>query len=75
MGIAKSEADVETYWQHVDEEIEKYNSHHKKQADLSISYGYDVFKIDVNTFLEDCIRVTDKKMYIEKKKKKRQRQE
>ena len=35
----------------------------------------DVFKIDVNTFLEDCIRVTDKKMYIDKNRKKQQRQE
>lgn len=75
MGIAKSEKEVETYWQHVNEEIEKYNTHHKKLADLSISYGYDVFKIDVNTFLEDCIRVTDKKMYIDKNRKKQQRQE
>lgn len=75
MGLAKSEKEVETYWQHVNEEIEKYNNHHKKQADLSMSYGYDVFKIDVNTFLEDCIRVTDKKMYIDKSRKKQQRQE
>lgn len=75
MGMAKSEKEVENYWQQVKEEIEKYNSHHKKQADLSMSYGYDVFKIDVNTFLEDCIRVTDKKMYIDKKRKKQQRQE
>lgn len=75
MGIAKSEKDVEAYWENVDAEIEKYNTHHKKQADLSISYGYDVFKIDVNTFLEDCIRVTDQKMYIEKNRKKQQRQE
>ncbi|MBR4085621.1 MAG: GGDEF domain-containing protein [Lachnospiraceae bacterium] len=75
MGMTKSEKEVETYWQHVNEEIEKYNSHHKKQAELSMSYGYDVFKMDVNTFLEDCIRVTDKKMYIAKNRKKQQRQE
>ena len=75
LGIAKSEKDVEDYWENVNEEIKKYNAHHKKQADLSISYGYDVFKIDVNTFLEDCIRVTDKKMYIDKNRKKQQRQE
>ncbi len=75
MGIAKSEKDVQAYWEHVNAEIEKYNTHHKKQADLSISYGYDVFKIDVNTFLEDCIRVTDQKMYVEKNRKKQQRQE
>lgn len=75
MGIAKSEKDVQAYWEHVNAEIEKYNTHQKKQADLSISYGYDVFKIDVNTFLEDCIRVTDQKMYVEKNRKKQQRQE
>ncbi len=75
MGMAKSEQEVEKYWQSVDEEITKYNTKHKKLADLSISYGYDVFKIDVNTFLEDCIRVTDKKMYIDKNRKKQQRQE
>lgn len=75
MGIAKSEKDVEAYWDHVKAEVEKYNTRHKKQADLSISYGYDIFKIDVNTFLEDCIRVTDQKMYVEKNRKKQQRQE
>ena len=75
MGAAKSEKDVETFWKQVNEEIEKYNTHHKRQADLSMSYGYDVFKIDVNTFLEDCIRVTDQKMYIDKNRKKQQRQE
>ena len=75
MGMAKSEEEVENYWKRVDEEIVKYNTRHKKLADLSISYGYDVFKIDVNTFLEDCIRVTDKKMYMDKNRKKKQRQE
>ena len=28
MGIAKSEKDVEAYWEHVNAEIEKYNTHH-----------------------------------------------
>lgn len=70
MGMAKTEKDVENYWKSVEEEIVKYNRIHKKQAELSFSYGYDIFKIDVNTFLEDCIKVTDKKMYICKNKKK-----
>ena len=75
MGIVKSEKEVESYWKNVNKEIESYNLHHKKLADLSMSYGYDVFKIDVNTFLEDCIKITDKKMYIDKNRKKQQRQE
>lgn len=72
MGMAKSEKEVEEYWQSVVSDIAKYNKSQKKKAELSLSYGYDIFKIDVNTFLEDCIRVTDKKMYTEKNKKKKQ---
>ena len=35
-----------------------------------MSFGYDTFVIDHKTYLEDCIRVTDKKMYEEKNRKK-----
>lgn len=72
MGMTKSEKEVEEYWKSVVSEIAKYNKSQKKKAELSLSYGYDIFNIDVNTFLEDCIRVTDKKMYVEKNKKKKQ---
>ena len=72
MGMTNSENEVEEYWKSVVSEIAKYNKSQKKKAELSLSYGYDIFNIDVNTFLEDCIRVTDKKMYVEKNKKKKQ---
>ena len=72
MGMAKNEKEVEEYWKSVVTDIAKYNKSQKKKAELSLSYGYDIFTIDVNTFLEDCIRVTDKKMYVEKNKKKKQ---
>ena len=35
-----------------------------------MSFGYDVFNVDHKTYLEDCIRVTDNKMYEEKNRKK-----
>lgn len=69
MGNMHSEKEVEVYWQNVMEEVQLYNQTMKKQAELSISYGYDIFKLDVTTYLEDCIRITDKKMYLEKKQK------
>ncbi len=69
MGNVHSEKEVEVYWQNVMEEVQLYNQTMKKQAELSISYGYDIFKLDATTYLEDCIRITDKKMYLKKKQK------
>lgn len=70
MGNVHSEKEVEEYWQNVMEEVQLYNATMKKQAELSISYGYDIFKMDTTTYLDDCIRVTDKKMYQKKNQKK-----
>lgn len=70
MGTVHNEKEVDDYWESVQEEVEIYNQTLKKQADLSISYGYDIFKVEAKTYLEDCIRITDKKMYHEKNKKK-----
>lgn len=70
MGTAHSAKDAEEYWKGVQEEVEVYNKTLKKHAELSISYAYDVFEVEMTTYLEDCIRITDKKMYIEKNKKK-----
>lgn len=72
MGMAKNEKEVEEYWKSVVTDIAKYNKSQKKKAELSLSYGYDIFHIDVNTFLDECIRITDKKMYVDKNKKKKQ---
>ncbi len=70
MGIVQNIKEIETYWSKVQEGIEDYNKNRKKHATLSMSYGYDTFLIDHKTYLEDCIRVTDKKMYEEKNRKK-----
>ena len=70
MGLVQSEKEAENYWAKVQEDIADYNENRKKHAILSMSYGYDIFSIDHKTYLEDCIRVTDKKMYEEKKRKK-----
>lgn len=71
MGLAKDAQEVETYWNGVQEEILNYNQNMKKQAELSLSYGYELFKVGSETYLEDCIQITDKKMYENKKDKKR----
>jgi len=70
MGTVQSEREVGNYWKKVQADIDDYNKNHKKHADLSMSFGYDTFVIDHKTYLEDCIRVTDKKMYEEKNRKK-----
>ena len=72
MGNVQNLKEVEAYWQSVMEEVKHYNDTMKRQAELSFSYGYDVFKIDTSASLEECIRVTDKKMYMKKKQKKKQ---
>lgn len=74
MGTVSSEKDIAEYWQKVDEEIEAHNRNCKRQSTLSISYGYDIFKLDAKTYLEDCIHVTDEKMYIVKKEKKKKQE-
>lgn len=70
MGAVSGEKEIEEYWKRVEEEIVKYNQSAENKAQLSISYGYEVFKVDATTYLEDCIRVTDKRMYADKNKKK-----
>ena len=70
MGIFQSEKDVDKYWTNVQKDIEEYNTNFKKHATLSMSFGYDIFKVEAKTYLEDCIRVTDKMMYEDKKAKK-----
>ena len=70
MGTVQNEREAENYWKKVQADIDDYNKNHKKHADLSMSFGYDTFVIDHKTYLEDCIRVTDKKMYEEKNRKK-----
>ncbi len=73
MGILQSEKDVDKYWTNVQKDIEEYNTNFKKHATLSMSFGYDIFTIDPKTYLEDCIRVTDKKMYEQKNLKKKEK--
>ncbi len=72
IGMARSAKDVEEYWARVQEEIKQYNKSFKKKAKLSVSYGFDVFKVDTTTYIEDYINASDKKMYLEKNKKKKE---
>ncbi len=69
MGTVKSEKEVETYWKYVEEDICIYNETMKNKAELSLSYGYDVFRVGAETHLADCLRITDNKMYENKKRK------
>ncbi len=73
IGAISAEKEIEDYWKKVAEEIEKYNTSSESKAKLSISYGYEVFKVDATTYLEDCIRVTDNRMYVDKNKKKQKK--
>ncbi len=70
MGTLQNQSEVENYWNNVQAGIEEYNQKRKKHATLSMSFGYDVFPVDGKTYLEDCIRVTDNKMYEQKNSKK-----
>lgn len=70
MGIVNSEKEIKAYWDSVDAEVEKYNQKNGRSAQMSFSYGYDMFKIEASTHLEECIKVTDNKMYQVKNQKK-----
>ncbi len=70
MGNVRSEKEVVAYWNRVEEAVNTYNEGTKKKAKLSLSYGYEIFKIDSQTCLENCISVSDKIMYDAKRKKK-----
>ncbi len=69
IGIANDIKEIENYWQYVEREVKLYNNRLKRHAELRISYGYDVFQVDAQTHLEDCINIIDKKMYEDKNRK------
>ncbi|MBE5866342.1 MAG: diguanylate cyclase [Lachnospiraceae bacterium] len=71
LGAVQNEQEVKDYWERVEEEIVCYNETTKKQAKICISYGYELFPIGNKTYLEDCINIVDKKMYDNKKGKRR----
>ncbi len=75
MGTAFSEKEVESYWTRVQNAITKYNAEHKGQAEVSISSGYDLVRLEFHTYLEDCIQEADKRMYVAKNKKKAMKKE
>ncbi len=70
MGAAYSEKEVENYWNRVHKRIKEYNAEHEGKAVLSISEGYDLVRLDINSYLEDCIKEADERMYVEKNRKK-----
>lgn len=69
IGTAYDVREVEEYWERVQNKIELYNSGRDK-IKLSLSFGYEIFKVETTTTLEDCVMVSDKKMYETKRKKK-----
>jgi len=70
MGTAFSEKEVESYWNRVQNAITKYNGEHVGQAEVSISSGYDLVRLEFQSELEDCVQEADKRMYAAKNKKK-----
>ena len=70
IGPVSSETVVKQYWDRVLHAIEQYNAKHQGKAALSVSYGYNLIRMDENTRLEDCIQKADKRMYKEKNRKK-----
>lgn len=75
MGTAFSEQEAESYWNRVQRTIDEYNEAYEGKAILSVSFGYDLVRLDPYSGLEECIGVADKKMYREKKKKKAMKKE
>ncbi len=69
MGTVQDVSEVSAYWASVEQEVRNYNENMKKQAELCISYGYEIFPLNAKVYLADCINVVDKKMYENKKSK------
>ena len=72
IGTAIDVKEVEEYWKRVQDRVDDYNKD-RKEALLSMSFGYDLFTVSTKTTLEECILSSDKKMYEEKRKKKESR--
>ncbi len=70
MGIASSEDEVKAYWERVEAAVARYNEGKSARAKMSFSVGYEIIRPDAAICLEDCIRGADKKMYMEKNRKK-----
>jgi len=75
LGAIFDKAEVEDYWAKVDKGVEEFNEGQKHRAKLSFSHSYEVFKVSEKTYLEECIRQADKKMYTAKKLKKSRKAE
>ena len=75
MGTAFSEQEAESYWTRVQHAMDEYNAEHEGMAVMSISSGYNLVRLDPYSVLEDCIGEADKKMYVEKNKKKAMKKE
>ena len=75
MGTAFSEQEAESYWTRVQQAMDEYNAEHEGMAVMSISSGYNLVRLDPYSVLEDCIGEADKKMYVEKNKKKAMKKE
>ncbi len=70
MGTAFSEQEAESYWNRVQQAIDEYNAEHEGKAMLSISSGCNLIRLNPYSNLDECIGEADKKMYVEKNKKK-----
>lgn len=77
MSIVQEQSEPEIYWEQVQKAIDEYNrsflKKHGDGAELSMSFGYEIFEMDGKLHLEDCIHIVDEKMYIQKNNKKAQK--
>lgn len=70
MGIVSDTTEVDNYWKMVESRIKSFNNQDIMDNTLSLSYGSHIQPLTDNIDIMDCIKSADKKMYVEKKKKK-----
>ncbi len=70
MGTAFSEQEAESYLNRVQRAMDEYNAKHEGMAQMSVSFGCNLVRLDPYSGLDECIGEADKRMYIEKNKKK-----
>ncbi len=70
IGLDYDEDKAKRYIKRFLDQLEKFNKDKGYDFEIHVSYGYTLVYPDINTILEDCLAISDAKMYKKKQEKK-----
>ncbi len=70
MGVVSDAEEAAEYWRRVDKLVDAYNAANTHRGRLSLSYGYHVGELSMDTDMEEYVRNADVRMYQAKNIKK-----